>query len=82
MNNKPLFQGFVVQKEEIELFIGEKLEWRDTVFLASKEIDVNNRDSWNDAFQWLCDMSLKFKECYRQFYQEVPSEEEQDTNVD
>ena len=82
MNNKPLFQGFVTQKEEIERFIGEKLEWRDTVFLASKEIDVNNRDSWNDAFQWLCDMSLKFKECYRNFYQEVPLEEEQDTNMD
>ena len=86
VNNKPLYQGFVAQKEEIERFIGEKLDWndatKDSVFLASKEIDVNNRDSWNDAFQWLCDMSLKFKECYRKFYREVPSEEEQDTNVD
>ena len=81
-NNKPLYQGFVAKKEEIEQFIGAKLEWKDSVFLASKEIDVNNKDSWNDAFQWLCDMSLKFKECYRKFYREVPSEEEQDTNVD
>lgn len=82
MNNKPLYQGFVAKKEEIEQFIGAKLEWKDSVFLASKEIDVNNRDSWNDAFQWLCDMSLKFKACYQRFYQEVPLGEEQDTNMD
>ena len=58
-----LFNKLQSNKQALEKSIGSKLEWRGEKkhkrILTEKEFDVDNKDEWIKAFEWLYDISVK-----------------------
>lgn len=79
-NNKPLYKGFEKKKNALESQIGAPVFWSDAVkdsyIFTEKPIDPNNSAHWQEAFQWLCDTSLKWKACFDQLYPGLELEED------
>jgi len=65
-NDKPLFDALEAHKQEIESEIGLKLNWlrRDEAtacrILANTQIDVTNRNNWQQANDWLIQSADSF----------------------
>ena len=58
-----LFNKLQSNKQALEKSIGSKLEWRGEKkhkrILTEKEFNVDNKDEWIKAFEWLYDISVK-----------------------
>lgn len=58
------------QKDEIEVDIGEKLQWnpnpdnRDKVIVLTRKVDLSNREHWNEYIDWLVEMTLRFRKAF------------------
>lgn len=78
-NNKPLYKGFEQKKDTLESQMGMPVFWSDAVkdsyIFTEKPIDPNDSAHWQEAFQWLCDTSLKWKACFDQLYPGLELEE-------
>ena len=65
-DNKSLFNLFKNHSNEIEEALGCKLEWKEaakaTRFLTIKDFDLDNKELWGEALNWLYDMCIKFKD--------------------
>ena len=77
-NNKadewlPYFES---KKDIIENEIGEKLQWnpnpnnRDKIIGLSKKFDLDNKENWNEAINWLIEMTLKFYKIFSKLIKE------------
>jgi len=70
--DKKSYDSFLAIHEDVEKFIGEPIEWvwakKDGAFSAVKKFDVNApRATWPEAFDWLCNMAIKFKRLDEKF---------------
>ncbi|NLP48499.1 MAG: DUF4268 domain-containing protein [Clostridiales bacterium] len=70
-DNKDLFDQFHTRKEEVESVVGEKLDWRKlpdkkaSRILIEKQVDLKNINTWEDQFDWLRDMGIKFFKAFK-----------------
>ena len=64
-DNKSQFNLFKSHSNDIEEALGYKLEWKEaskaTRFLTTKDFDLDNKELWGEALNWLYYMCLKFK---------------------
>ncbi|MCH3924224.1 MAG: DUF4268 domain-containing protein [Bacteroidales bacterium] len=65
-DNKDLFQKFLKEKEDIEKDFNSKLYWnndatKSSTFGITDNIDISQENNWKNAFDWLCEMSIKLK---------------------
>ena len=64
-DNKSLFNLFKNHSNDIEEALGYKLEWKEaskaTRFLTTKNFDLDSKEQWREAFDWLYNMCLRFK---------------------
>ena len=70
--NKPVYEGFLAQREEIEKSLKAKVEWnwatQDGAFSLVKDFDIaSSKETWPEAFKWLCDTAIRFKEIDQRF---------------
>jgi hypothetical protein len=67
---------FELKKEVIESQIGSELVWdpnpdkKDKVILLTKHFDLEEKQGWNDALDWLTKYTLKFKETFSKIIKE------------
>ena len=70
---------FESHKDRIEREIGEELEWNpnpeniDKVIVLTKAYDLNDRDKWADAIEWLVEYTIKFKDTFSKLIRENKS---------
>ena len=80
LNHYPnLYDYLLIHKEEIEKELGFKLNyfkaknWRISIYV---QIDVNNKDTWEDAINWHIFMAKRFDEVFshriRKYCDEIP----------
>ena len=61
---------FELKKELIEKEIGSKLDWnpnpdnRDKVITLTKHFELENKDNWKQAIDWLATETIKFREVF------------------
>ncbi len=65
------FHSLLEKKNEIELELGEKLEWQELpeardcrIALYKTGADIEKREEWNDYFEWLGDKAEKFHKVF------------------
>lgn len=69
--NKELFKSLLQYKDEIETDIGMPLDWRElpgkkmSRIVAEKQASFDNREQWNEQFDWLIDTMIKFKTAFK-----------------
>ena len=69
-NNKELFDLLFDKKSKIEADIEEKLDWlrrdgeRSSSIQITRNVDVTNKDSWNEFNEWFLDISNKFAKAF------------------
>lgn len=67
---------FESRKEEIELKIGNELDWspnpdnRDKVITLTKHFDLDNKENWKPAIGWLVEQTIKFREVFARIIKE------------
>jgi len=66
------YETFLSRHEDVEKVIGEPLDWRlakkDAECIATKSFDINGpKSTWPEAFDWLCNMAIKFKRADEKF---------------
>jgi len=71
-NAKPVYEAFLGQREDIEKFLGAKVEWnmasQDGAFSMTRSFDINAPQSqWAEAFKWLCETAIRFKRVDEKF---------------
>lgn len=71
-DNKDIFEEFKKNAVEIENILGASVEWVeaniDCRILVKKDFDIKNKAvKWDNAFNWQCDMALKFKEVSKKY---------------
>ena len=63
--NKTMFYQIRERAHELELEIGSEIEWREASkacrFVTHKPFDMDDKSQWQDAIQWLYDISIKIK---------------------
>lgn len=70
-NNKELFHQFYSSKEKIESIIGLELDWKElperkaSRILIEKEVNLNDKNQWEDQFDWMKEMGIKFFEGFK-----------------
>ena len=71
-NDKPTYEKFLAQRESIEQFLKDKIDWSwarlDGAFSLVKEFDINSpQKEWGEAFRWLCETAIRFKRVDEKF---------------
>ena len=71
-NDKATYDRFLSQRDDIEGFVGKKLEWnwatQDGAFSLVKEFDIKAPTAaLSEAFKWLCDTAILFKQVDEKF---------------
>jgi len=70
-DDKELYQTLYTKKETIEHDLGCTLSWRElpekkaSRIMLIKTVDFDNRDSWSSQFDWIMEMTMKFKKAFR-----------------
>lgn len=70
-DDKELYDRFLEEKEQIENIIESRLECsvgqKDCRIIVGKTVDLRKeQETWKDSFEWLCDMSIRFRTVIRQ----------------
>jgi len=71
-DSKDLFKTFLAARQQIEkeLSLGVPLDWQELPgkkaarICALHDFTFSDTSTWEDAFQWLCEMALKFKKVF------------------
>ena len=70
-HDKNLFQQFCDKKEMITDIIGQPIECieanKDCRIVVKHSFDIKHKNDWTKAFDWFCDMALRFKEVSNMF---------------
>ena len=57
----------------IEQELGVALDWRElpekkaSRIMLTRQVDFDNRSAWNAQFDWMMEMSLKFKKVFKKY---------------
>jgi hypothetical protein len=69
--NKNMFYQIRERAHELELEIGSEIEWREASkacrFVTHKPFDMDDKSQWQDAIQWLYDISIKIKTAMQKY---------------
>lgn len=71
--DKQIFNSLLESKDLIEAEMGTSLDWRElpqkkaSRIIIEKTVDVNNRDNWNEQFEWIIDMAIKMKKAFKKY---------------
>ncbi len=69
--NKEFFHHLREHAEDLEREIGAKIEWREASkacrFVTYKPFDMDDKSQWQDALQWLYDISIAIKKAMKNF---------------
>lgn len=67
-HGKDLFMSISEYHKEIDKMLGEEADWteyeKDCAIFISREFDLENKDGYQEAYEWLLARSVKFKEAY------------------
>lgn len=70
-DDKEKFAMFKEHADEIEQFVGNKVEWREatkaTRIITLHSCDISNESKWAQAIEWLLNKALVFKKIAKQF---------------
>lgn len=71
-DDKELFAKFQEKKEEIEGFLGSKVEWKEAkkacrIFMLKKGDIKIKKETWPEYFDWMISESLKLREVLRKY---------------
>ena len=70
-DKKSLFHFLQEHTKELEAAIGEKIEWREASkagrLVIHHPFDIDDRDQWEDALQWLYDISIAIKKAVKKY---------------
>lgn len=73
-DDKKLFKQFHDNKDDIEEIAGLKFEWKELpakkaskILIRKPHTDLNNRDCWEDSFDWAMDKMLRMKKAFRKY---------------
>lgn len=71
--DKELFHTLYIKKDEIEQKSGLIFDWREiperkgSRIIICKDVDFDNKDSWNSQFEWLVDIMPKIKKVFKEY---------------
>ena len=72
-NSKELFHQLYEHKSEIEADLGFELDWRElpekkaSRILITKKVNFNNRNKWQEQFDWLIEKTLKMRAAFKKY---------------
>ena len=72
-NSKELFHQLYEHKTEIENDLGFDLDWRElpekkaSRILITKKVNFNNRNKWQEQFDWLIEKILKMRAAFKKY---------------
>jgi len=72
-DNKDLYKQFYSNKENIELKIGESLDWRElpnkkaSRIIIEKDVDLKSKNDWESQFNWMQEYGLKFYDAFKSY---------------
>lgn len=64
---------FYEKQNAIEQELGVTLDWRElpekkaSRIMLTRQVDFDNRSAWNAQFDWMMEMSLKFKKVFKKY---------------
>lgn len=70
-DNKDLYQSLLEHRETIEADAGISFSWDElpehkaSKVLIERSAELENRDSWNEQFDWIIDVMLKMKRAFK-----------------
>lgn len=72
-DDKDLYRMFFSHKSEIETEMGVSLDWRElpdkktSRIIIMNDADFENKDSWEEQFEWIVDVALKMKRVFKKY---------------
>lgn len=72
-DDKDLFHSLIAKRESIEKEVGYPLDWRElpqkkaSRILLARSVDFEDRSKWSDQFDWLIDVTLKYKKAFKKY---------------
>ena len=72
-DDKSIFHKLEQHRTEIEKDIGISLDWRElpdkkaSRIIIEKPVNLDNRDEWNNQFDWLIETSIRFKQAFKKY---------------
>jgi hypothetical protein len=72
-DDKDFFKELFSHKEDIEKSMEMTLDWRElperkaSRILIEKNFELNNRDDWNNQFEYIMDVCLKMKKAFKKY---------------
>jgi hypothetical protein len=72
-DDKDFFKELFSHKEDIEKSMEMTLDWRElperkaSRILIEKKFELNNRDDWNNQFEYIMDVCLKMKKAFKKY---------------
>ena len=72
-NDKDLFKSIYAHKDEVESIMGFELDWRElperkaSRILIEKTVQLDDRDKWNEQFDYIMDVCLKMKKAFKKY---------------
>ena len=78
--DKDLYHQLFEKQNAIEQELGVTLDWRElpekkaSRIMLTRQVDFDNRSAWNAQFDWMMEMSLKFKKVFKKYlkYENAP----------
>ena len=74
IDDKDLYHLFFLHKNEIEKEMGFALDWRElpdkkaSRIISTHKADFENRDAWNEQFEWIMNTALKMKASFKKYF--------------
>ena len=71
--DKDLYHQLFEKQNAIEQELGVTLDWRElpekkaSRIMLTRQVDFDNRSAWNAQFDWMMEMSLKFKKVFKKY---------------
>lgn len=72
-DDKELFRNLFAHRDEIEKSMGITLDWRElperkaSRILAEKAVSLDDRNQWNEQFEYIMDVCVKMKRAFKKF---------------
>lgn len=72
-DDKSIYRNLFKHKDEIESELGFALDWRElpdkkaSRIIIEKPVNLDNHDEWNQQFDWIVDVCIKFKKVFKKY---------------
>lgn len=72
-DDKSIYHQLFEHKDAIETELGLALDWRElpdrkaSRIIIEKPVDLENHDEWNQQFDWLVDVCIRFKKVFKKY---------------